>query len=146
MERRPAGGELLGEEAAEERAEGNASQVDILPTVVEMLGYEVEAGEYPGYSLLRPLPEDRTVMSNCITNRKCMASVKGDEKYIYHFGDRPDEFFDLSQDPFEQRNLADERGKEELDARREELFAWRSKVNAQHGRIMVNGNPVLGEE
>ncbi len=129
-----------------ERAEGNSSQIDILPTVLDLLGYEVEGGEYPGYSLLRPLPEDRTVMSNCITNRRCMASVKGDEKYIHHFGDRPDEFFDLSQDPFEQRNLASERGKEELDERREELFAWRTKVNAQHGRILVNGNPVLGEE
>ncbi len=129
-----------------ERAEGMSSQIDILPTVLEMLGYEVEGGEYPGYSLLHPLPEDRTVMSSCITNRRCMASVKGDEKYIHHFGDQPDEFFDLSEDPFEERNLASERGKEEIDEQREELFAWRTRVNAQHGRILVNGNPVLGAE
>jgi lipoteichoic acid synthase len=129
-----------------ERTEGASSQIDILPTVLEMLGYEVEGGKYPGYSLLHPLPKDRTVMSNCITNRRCMASLKGTEKYIYHFDDQPEEFFDLSQDPLEKRNLASERGKEELDKRREELFAWRTRVNAQHGRILVNGNPVLGEE
>jgi len=129
-----------------EWVEGNSSQVDVLPTVLDLLGYEVEGGEYPGYSLLGTLPEDRTVMSSCITNRRCMASIKGDEKYVHHFGDLPDEFFDLSNDPLEQRNLADERGEAELDERREELFAWRSKVNAEHGRIMVNGNPVLGEE
>ncbi len=129
-----------------ERAEGASSQIDILPTVLEMLGYEVEGGKYPGYSLLHPLPKDRTVMSNCITNRRCMASLKGTEKYIYHFDDQPEEFFDLSQDPLEKRNLASELDKEELDKRREELFAWRTRVNAQHGRILVNGNPVLGEE
>jgi lipoteichoic acid synthase len=129
-----------------ERAEGISSEIDILPTVVEMLGFEVKGGEYPGYSLLHPLPEDRTVMSNCITNRRCMASVKGHEKYIYHYDDRPEEFFDLSKDPLEQTNLASERSKEELDKRREELFAWRTKVNGQHGQILVSGNPVLGEE
>ena len=129
-----------------ERAEGLSSQIDILPTVLDLLGYEVEGGRYTGYSLLHPLPEDRTVMSNCITNRRCMASTRGTEKYIYHYGDQPDEFFDLSQDPFEERNLASQRSKEELDERREELFAWRTKVNAQHGRILVNGNSVLGEE
>ena len=41
-----------------ERVEELASQIDILPTVLDLLGYEVENGEYPGYSLLRPLPKD----------------------------------------------------------------------------------------
>ena len=129
-----------------ERAEGISSQIDILPTVVEMLGYEVEGGEYSGYSLLRPLPEDRTVMSSCITNRRCMASVGGNEKYIYHYGDQPDEVFDLSKDPLEKNNIASEYSQEELDERREELFEWRTRVNAKYGRILASGNPVLGEE
>ncbi|HVF00780.1 MAG TPA: hypothetical protein VNA27_05495, partial [Rubrobacteraceae bacterium] len=106
----------------------------------------VKNGEYPGYSLLHPLPEDRTVMSSCITNRRCMASIQGNEKYIYHFGEQPEELFDLSQDAFEERNLADERSREELDERREELLAWSTRVNAQYGWILVNGNPLLGEE
>ena len=135
--RRSGGGQWVG---------GNTSQIDILPTVVDLLGYEVEGGEYTGYSLLRPVPEDRAVMSNCITNRKCMASIKGTEKYIYHYGEQPDEVFDLSQDPLEQNNLAGQYSEEELDERRQELFAWRSRVNAQHGRILVNGNPVIGAE
>jgi hypothetical protein len=46
-----------------------------------------------------------------------MASIRGNEKYIYHFGDQP-----------------------------EELFAWMTRGNAQYGRILVNGNPLLGEE
>ena len=42
-----------------ERVQGVSSQVDILPTVLDLLGYEVENGEYPGFSLLHELPEDR---------------------------------------------------------------------------------------
>src|SRR5215218_11303361 len=37
-----------------ERFAGLSNHLDILPTVLDLLGYEVEGGEYPGYSLLRP--------------------------------------------------------------------------------------------
>src|SRR5829696_5421063 len=43
---------------AGERVEGLSNYTDVLPTVLEMLGYEVRDGEYPGYSLLREPPED----------------------------------------------------------------------------------------
>jgi lipoteichoic acid synthase len=117
-----------------ERVGELASQIDILPTVLDMLGYEVENGEYPGYSLLRPLPKERTLYFSCITNRECLASLKGNEKYIHHYNNQPDELFDLSEDPLEQENLASERSKEELDERRQRLFEWRTKVNAQYGK------------
>ena len=113
-----------------ERAQELSNQTDILPTVVDMLGYEVGNGQYPGYSLLRPLPKERTLMFNCITERKCLASIKGYDKYIHHYGDQPDEVFDLSKDPLEKRNLAGERSEAELDQRRQEILAWRSRINA----------------
>jgi arylsulfatase A-like enzyme len=116
-----------------ERVEELASQIDILPTVLDMLGYQVRNGQYPGYSLLRPLPEDRTLNFSCITNRKCLASLKGNEKYIHHYNNQPDELFDLSEDPKEERNLASERSKEELDKRREDLLKWRASVDAVYG-------------
>jgi arylsulfatase A-like enzyme len=116
-----------------QRTEGLSSETDILPTVVEMLGYEVKDGKYPGYSLLHPLPGGRTLFFSCISTRKCLASIKGNEKYIYHYDNQPEEVFDLSKDPLEEHNLADEYSKEELDKRREELLAWRSKVNTQYG-------------
>ncbi len=116
-----------------EWVEGLSNQTDILPTVVEMLGFEVENGEYPGYSLLRPLPEDRTLRFSCISSRKCLASIKGDEKYIYHYDNQPEEVFNLSEDPLEEHNLADEYSKEDLDKRREDLFQWLSSVNSTYG-------------
>jgi arylsulfatase A-like enzyme len=115
-----------------ERVKELSNHTDILPTVLEMLGYEVKDGEYPGYSLLHSLPEDRTLMFSCFHERMCLASIKGTGKYIYHYDNLPEEFFDLSNDPLEQQSLADERGKEELDKRREDLFAWRSNVDATY--------------
>jgi arylsulfatase A-like enzyme len=116
-----------------ERVEELSNLTDILPTVLDLLGYEVTGGKYPGYSLLRPLPEERTVFFSCTNKDKCLASIKGHEKYIHHYGDQPDEFFDLSEDPLEKRNVADERA-EVAGKRRDELLAWRSRINAIYGR------------
>jgi len=113
-----------------ERVEGLSNHTDILPTVLELLGYEVEGGEYPGYSLLHQLPEDRTLMFSCFHEEQCLASLRGSEKYIYHYGNQPDEFFDLSNDPLEKSNLVSERNQQEIDKRREDLLEWRSRVNA----------------
>jgi len=114
-----------------ERVEGMSTHTDILPTILELLGYEAKNGEYPGYSLLRPLPEDRTLMFSCFHEKACLASIRGSKKYIYHYGNQPDEFFDLAQDPAEQRNLAGEQT-EEMAKRREALLEWRSNVNASY--------------
>jgi arylsulfatase A-like enzyme len=127
-----------------ELAKGSSSQIDILPTVVDLLGYEVTNGEYPGYSLLHPVPEDRILRANCIGNRKCMASIKGHEKYIYHYDKLPDEFFDLSEDPLEQNDLADERGQEEMNERREDLLEWRRRDDAEYGPVTFEGVPYRG--
>jgi lipoteichoic acid synthase len=115
-----------------ERVEEPANLTDILPTVLDLLGYEVKGGKYPGYSLLRPLPEERTLFFSCTNREKCLASIKGHEKYIHHYGDQPDEFFDLSEDPLEKRNLLDERAAE-ARKRCDELLAWRSRINAIYG-------------
>jgi arylsulfatase A-like enzyme len=115
-----------------ERVEGLSNLTDILPTVLDLLGYELQGGKYPGYSLLRPVPEERTLFFSCTNRDKCLASIRGDEKYIHHYGDQPDEFFDLSENPLEKRNLLDERAKD-AGKRRDELLAWRSRINAMYG-------------
>jgi hypothetical protein len=81
---------------------------------------------------LNPIPEDRTLMFSCISNRKCLASIKGYEKYIYHYSNQPEEFFDLSEDPLERRNIVYERDQAELDRLRKDLLEWRSEVNAEY--------------
>ncbi|WP_166398700.1 LTA synthase family protein [Rubrobacter marinus] len=113
---------------AGERVETPVNQPDVLPTVTDMLGYRIRGGDYDGSSLLRPLPEDRTVMSSCWNEDGCLASIKGDVKYIHHFGDKPDEVYDLSEDPLEKDNLAEERP-EVARERLPELLEWHARTN-----------------
>jgi lipoteichoic acid synthase len=109
------------------------NQLDIVPTVLDLLGYGVTGGTYPGSSLVSPLPMDRTVYASCFYDQTCLASIKGKEKYIYHFGNQEDEYFDLAKDPTEKQNIADDHA-EEIERRRESLLAWRSKVNTIYER------------
>jgi arylsulfatase A-like enzyme len=115
-----------------ERVGVPVNQLDVLPTVLDLLGYRVEGGEYPGGSLLEPLPEDRTLMASCWYDEECLASIEGDEKYVYHYGDRAEELYDLSKDPLERNNLADERDPDELRQRRHDLLKWRARVEVMY--------------
>jgi arylsulfatase A-like enzyme len=111
------------------RVEEPVSQLDILPTVADLLGYEIDGGAYQGSSILGSLPEDRLLAFSCWAAETCLASLQGNEKYIYHYDNQPDQLFDLSEDPLEQKNLASER-QEGVDERRSELLAWRSRMDA----------------
>jgi phosphoglycerol transferase MdoB-like AlkP superfamily enzyme len=114
------------------RVETLTDQVDIFPTVLDLLGYKIEGGKYPGRSLLAPPDKDRTVFMSCFDDYRCLASVKGDEKYIYFFGNQPDEVYDLSEDPRERHDIADEQSSAELQKKRSQVLNWYSRVNATY--------------
>jgi lipoteichoic acid synthase len=120
------------------RIEAPVNELDILPTVADMLGYDITGGTYPGSSMLAP-PDDRVLMASCYHENTCLASIRGDEKYIYHYGQRDEEFFDLSEDPHERRNLASGH-QEEIEGRRSDLLAWESKVEAIYERRLAELN------
>ncbi len=114
------------------RVEGLVNHLDILPTVAELLGYRIEGGDYPGRSLLHPIPADRTLHFSCYHDYKCLASIRGHTKYIYHYGRQPEELFDLAEDPRERHNLAPETPRSELKRLREDLLRWRASVIAAY--------------
>jgi lipoteichoic acid synthase len=111
------------------RVEAPVSQLDVLPTIADLLGYEIDGGAYQGSSFLRSLPEDRTLHFSCWGAETCLGSLEGTEKFIYYYDNQPDQLFDLSEDPLEQENLASER-QEDAQERRSELLDWRSIVDA----------------
>ena len=122
------------------RVEAPVDGLDVLPTVTDLLGYRIEGGIYPGSSLLSP-PEDRRLMLSCYQEDRCLASIDGDQKYIYYYGNRKDEFFDLSKDPHEKKNIADRQPKKKLLDLRYELLAWQAKVEATYERRPYGADP-----
>jgi arylsulfatase A-like enzyme len=116
----------------EKRVQTLTDQVDILPTVLDLLGYKVEGGEYPGRSLLAPPDENRTLFFSCFDDYRCLASIKGDEKYIYFFGNQPDEVYNLSRDPNEHHDIAGQVSKKQLKKKRSQVLNWYSRVNATY--------------
>jgi lipoteichoic acid synthase len=104
------------------------SLLDIAPTVSDMLKFKVEGDAFPGYSLLDDIPDDRTLMFHCLRPRQCAASIKGGLKFIHHYGQREDEFFDLKNDPYERNDLFPVMEPHIIEERRQELLRWRKQL------------------
>ncbi|RVU41466.1 LTA synthase family protein [Lujinxingia sediminis] len=112
------------------RVEPPVSQIDLLPTIASLLGYALDT-DYPGVDL-REAPEERSIFSHCWYERRCMASIRGDDKYIHHFDTQPDERFDLGADPLETSSALARH--DDNAARERELHTWRASVNAWHAQ------------
>ena len=121
-----------GRFAGGERVETLSNQLDVLPTLFDMLGFEVTGGQYPGRSLLDAPEENRTLYFSCFDDYRCLASIKGTKKYIYFFGNQPEEVYDLASDPLERKNIVGELSRKELKDKRLQVLAWYSKVNSMY--------------
>ena len=113
-----------------ERIDYPVSQIDLVPTIVDWLGYDVDGGDYPGMPIGES-DEDRVVYSHCWYERRCMARIGQRLKYIDHFGQRAPEVYDIPDDPREQNNLADNK-QSEIQQWRAEVYGWRESVNAMY--------------
>ena len=113
--------------------EGLRQNVDLMPTVLELLGLEIRSGKLPGKSLLSTQGHEKLHFS-CYYENQCMAAREGDRKVVYHYGRRPLEVFDLATDPGETHNLAEDGAipKQELDAWQQDLLGWKAQVNARY--------------
>ena len=112
---------------------------DIVPTVLEILGFEARGGDLRGTSLLSTPGHERLFFS-CWYTRQCMAVREGSRKTLYHYERLPPEVFDLLADPLERRNLVpDAVAPDEVAASIERLKAWKRENNA-HYRAYTSGS------
>ena len=100
-------------------------------TIAESLGYRLSGGLTREESLYATDPHE-PVRSACQSDNRCLAQIDGSTKYVHHFGNRPDEVFDLANDPAEQHNLIADVDPERLKALRSDLLHWRSEVRAEY--------------
>ena len=101
----------------------NVNQLDIIPTVLKKAGWAINPTQWRGQDMTA-LKRERPIRAHCWYNRRCMAQIEGDLKYIYHFENQPDEVFDLSVDPKEKTALALDRASNA----RAQLQRWRASV------------------
>jgi arylsulfatase A-like enzyme len=118
---------------------GARLQVDILPTIAELLGYRIEGAQLPGVSLLQPVAADRRLFFSSSIDWTFLAARRGSRKYIYSFDRKPMEVFDLERDPDEAHPL--QIGKQELAQVRREMLEWRMQTT-----LSMMAKPVAGGE
>ena len=108
---------------AGELIDGSANQLAVLPTVVDLLEFELESDTPYTPSLV----SDRSqgpVMATCYARGRCTAIIDGDMKLIHHFGDRRDEVFNLAIDPHETNDLIGHTDQAWLVEMRDTALRW----------------------
>lgn len=87
------------------KVSGPRQQIDILPTLADLLGYRVVDAELPGISLLADVDASRALFFSSSIDWSFLAMRKGPRKYIYDYDRSPLEIYDLASDPGEARPL-----------------------------------------
>ena len=108
---------------------GMRSAVDVVPTVLEWLGTPVVAG-LPGMSLLSTDGHDQ-LFASCWLRQRCIATRKGDLKYIWHYDKQEPELFDLAKDPLERDNLVKSVPESTWGPMKARLIDWKDENHAR---------------
>ncbi|MCB1669914.1 MAG: sulfatase-like hydrolase/transferase [Gammaproteobacteria bacterium] len=104
------------------------NQLDLLPTLTNLLGYTLAGAQLPGQSFWSDDPQ-RKLFAHCWYELNCMAVIDGSHKYIEHFGRRNNEYFDLLSDQAESSNRHADLDSDRIEHLRRDLFSWRRAVN-----------------
>ncbi|GMV41855.1 MAG: hypothetical protein AMXMBFR64_35710 [Myxococcales bacterium] len=119
--------------------EGLRQNVDVVPTVLELLGMRVEAGPLTGRSLLSS-PGHEALYFACHYEAYCLGMRRGGRTYIHHFDRRPMEVYDVATDPGQTVDLAAEVSEGELSEARAAMLDWQARslglYEAQRQRLL----------
>ncbi|GMV44580.1 MAG: hypothetical protein AMXMBFR64_62960 [Myxococcales bacterium] len=110
------------------RIPGLRQSIDVMPTVLDVLGFRVVQGALAGRSLVSTDGHEM-LRHACHYHTQCMAERRGPDKRIWHFDLRPAERFDLDADPWERSP----RRVEDPAALSGSLLGWKRDVAALYG-------------
>lgn len=107
---------------------GLRQQIDILPTVADALGFKLSGAALPGSSLLSDPRGHKALFFEQYWDKRALGLRIGELKYVYYFGNKPADTFDLESDPKEHRNIASKMSsRSELQAQID-MLAWRDRA------------------
>lgn len=106
------------------KIQGPRQQIDILPTVAELLGYRVQNARLPGVSLLQPVEANREMYYSASIESSFLAMRRGEKKYIYSYDRAPIAVFDLATDPTEEKPLPSPSAAESKELK-QALLEWK---------------------
>ncbi len=111
---------------------GAVTNLDIVPTIADLVGIDVHDLTFEGISLVPAIfygkeDHDRVVFAETNAPNKQRAAISERWKLIHYFATNLDELFDLKADPWEHVNLAPKHPPE-LAMMKEKLDAWLERV------------------
>lgn len=106
------------------KIEAPCSSVDVVPTVLGLLGFDCSDGAFDGMDMLSGSPVDRKVYFGTWIPDGPGGYVKGDQKMIYNPSNEMVLSYNLGEDPAEAVPLVVV--DQQIEALREEVSAWRS--------------------
>ena len=105
------------------RVTGPVSSMDLTPTILGLLGFDLDPMGFDGVNALEPLPEDRRIYFSGWMQQGPVGFVRGDSKYIYDPEHNRVMLYRLGADPLELRGLELPEG--EAEKLSGEIIEWR---------------------
>jgi lipoteichoic acid synthase len=107
--------------------------MSILPTIVDLLGYKIAGGTYHATSIFDAKDNPAPRISHCWNVNQCMTYFPDDRHaYLYFYGYRPTEYYDLVKDPLEKHDISDTLSDEQKKKYERTMLAWEAEVDATH--------------
>ncbi|WP_213953789.1 sulfatase-like hydrolase/transferase [Variovorax sp. dw_954] len=109
------------------RVQGARQQIDILPTIAQLLGYQIEGARLPGQSLLVPVDANRDLYFTSSITGSMLGTRRGTRKYLYPLDGTPMLTFDLDKDPVEATPVQNVPA-DELAQARTRMLEWQKRA------------------
>ena len=121
---------------------GPRQQIDILPTVTQLLGFQVQDARLPGVSMLQPPDDQREMYFSASIESSFLAMRRGTRKYVYSYDRAPFLVFDLATDPGEEKALASPTASE-ANQLKQAMLKW--KIQTESSLYARPENPAMPE-
>ncbi|MET0541905.1 MAG: LTA synthase family protein [Variovorax sp.] len=124
------------------KVQGPRQQIDILPTIAHLLGFQVEGARLPGQSLLTPVDPDRDLYFTSSITGSMLGTRRGSRKYLYPLDGTPMLTFDLDKDPVEAAPVQNVPA-DELAQARTRMLVWQKQA---HLSLFARPDPSAGPD